>query len=389
MPLAAAVRGAVGLLAMFALASCGTMSDSDRPEVASVTIWPDTASVVVGASRRLDVIVQDEDGDTLSDRTVYWVTRDSSVVTVSESGLVRGIAIGTGEVAAVSEGVHDVAAVTVTPKPPARLEIVGDYQRVGTVGSTLSSELVVRATNEGGEGVAGVTVTWSVAEGSGSTTPAQSVTDESGYARTSWTLGTTAGNQSVSAAVAGVEPVTFVTRAEPGPAATVVISPGDIRFGAIGSQTQLVATAADRYGNRLPEPSFAWSSNSEGVATVEERGLLISRGNGTALITAQSGEASDTITVVVQQIVNSVAVSPPSFTMYAGQLAQLIATAADSNGVVVPDVSFEWSTSNPAVALVDQEGRVLALFPGTATIAAQTRGVTGTSTVEVQLFPSD
>ena len=382
-----AVRCAAGLVGVFVLASCDTVSDSDRPKVASVTISPDTASVVVGASRRLDVTVQDEAGDTLHDRTVYWVTRDSSVVTVSESGLVRGLAIGTGEVAAVSEGVHDVAAVTVTPKPPARLEIVGDYQRVGTVGSTLSSELVVRATNEGGEGVPGVTVTWSVAEGSGSITPAQSVTDESGYARASWTLGTTAGNQSASATVAGVESVTFLIRAEPGPAATVVISPAEVRFGAIGSQTQLAATAADRYGNRLPEPSFAWSSSSEGVASVDERGLVTSRGNGTALVVARSGEAADTITVVVQQIVNSVAVSPPSFTMYTGQLAQLIATAADSNGVVVPDVTFEWSTSDPAVALVDQEGRVLALFPGTATIAAQTRGVTGTSTVEVRLVP--
>jgi hypothetical protein len=60
----------------------------------------------------------------------------------------------------------------------------------GTVGTALGDPLAVRVSDRYGNPLAGVQVLWIVARGGGFVSPAASLTDSSGVARTSWTLGT-------------------------------------------------------------------------------------------------------------------------------------------------------------------------------------------------------
>src|SRR2546430_12213291 len=71
--------------------------------------------------------------------------------------------------------------------------------------------------------VAGVTVTWTPASGSGSVNPPTSTSNASGIASTAWTLGTQAGPQTVQATGAG-SPVTFSATATAGAAAQLTIT---------------------------------------------------------------------------------------------------------------------------------------------------------------------
>jgi hypothetical protein len=81
--------------------------------------------------------------------------------------------------------------------------------------------------------------------------------------------------------------------------------------------------------------------------------------------------------------VKSVTVTPSSATVTVGNSVQLTASAQPPNSAS----SFLWTSSDNAVAAVNQNGLVTAVAAGTATISASAGGVTGTSTVTVTTAP--
>jgi hypothetical protein len=109
---------------------------------------------------------------------------------------------------------HGLAACADTTEPavPTDLEIVAGDEQEALHAATLPEGLRVRVTDQRGQPVAGVTVTWSATIGPIS--PSAPVTDESGIATASWTLGTVSGTyrigaHSATATVAGVGSATF------------------------------------------------------------------------------------------------------------------------------------------------------------------------------------
>ena len=89
----------------------------------------------------------------------------------------------------------------------------GDGQRE-YAGSPLAQPLVVTVSDAQGRRMAGVSVAWTVGQGGGGLSAAAATTDTLGQSRSSWTLGATAGVQTVTARVAGLAPVTFTATAE-------------------------------------------------------------------------------------------------------------------------------------------------------------------------------
>ena len=87
--------------------------------VASVTVSPASATVFVNQTLQLGATPKDANGNTLTGRTITWGSSNSSVATVSSSGLVSGVATGSATITATSEGKSGTAAITVsTPLPP-------------------------------------------------------------------------------------------------------------------------------------------------------------------------------------------------------------------------------------------------------------------------------
>lgn len=87
--------------------------DPDAPDVTSVTVTPDTASIEAGATQQLAVTV----APVGAPQGVVWQSSDTGVATVSQNGLVTGVAAGTADIIATStvDGTKsDVAAITVT-----------------------------------------------------------------------------------------------------------------------------------------------------------------------------------------------------------------------------------------------------------------------------------
>ena len=81
--------------------------------VASVDVTPTSASVQVNQTVQLTATPKDASGNPLTGRVVTWASSNTSVATVSSSGLVTGKAVGTATITATSEGQNGTSAITV------------------------------------------------------------------------------------------------------------------------------------------------------------------------------------------------------------------------------------------------------------------------------------
>jgi plastocyanin len=103
---------------------------------------------------------------------------------------------------------------TADPDAPAELSIAGGDGQDGPISSTLPA-LQAKVADQFGNGVPGVTVTWTVTSGDGTVDPGTSDTDANGVAETELTFGATVGDVTVDADVTGLtgSPQTFTEHA--------------------------------------------------------------------------------------------------------------------------------------------------------------------------------
>src|SRR5436190_4665567 len=85
--------------------------------VASVSVNPASASVQVGQTVQLVATPRDANGNPLTGRTITWGSSNTAVATVTASGLVTGLVIGSATITATSEGQSGSSAITVTAPP--------------------------------------------------------------------------------------------------------------------------------------------------------------------------------------------------------------------------------------------------------------------------------
>ena len=128
-----------------------------RPAVASLSVTPSSAELLVGETTTLSATTFDADGKTLTGRTISWSTGRSSVATVSASGVVTGVAAGSAWIFATSEGEKDSAAVVVSLPPVASVTIAPSSTTL-EVGATQALSVTLK--DASGATLTGRTVTW-------------------------------------------------------------------------------------------------------------------------------------------------------------------------------------------------------------------------------------
>src|SRR5207245_6875387 len=126
--------------------------------VATVEVTPPSASVQAGQTVQLTGTPKDAGGHPLSARTVTWSSSNTTVATVSNSGLVSGVTPGTATITAASEGKSGTSTITVTPVPVASVEVTPATASV-QAGQTV--QLTATPRDAGGTPLSGRTVTWS------------------------------------------------------------------------------------------------------------------------------------------------------------------------------------------------------------------------------------
>src|SRR5437867_2682276 len=91
--------------------------------VASVTVSPAAATVLVGQTVQLTATPKDANGSPLTGRVVTWASSAPAVATVSANGLVASVAAGSATLTATSEGKSGTAKITVTVVPVASVSV--------------------------------------------------------------------------------------------------------------------------------------------------------------------------------------------------------------------------------------------------------------------------
>ena len=262
----------------------------------------------------------------------------------------------------------------------------GGALTTASVGATLEN-IAVTIQDADGRAVPGETVTWSVT-GGGTTDPVETRTDAEGIASTSWTLGTTAGEQTLTAS-AGTLETTFVVLARPLPLAALSIDHAGRVLHALEDTLHLGLIAEDEFGNAVDGIGFTWSSLEAAIATVDG-GVVTATGEGSARIVVAAGAMfADTVTVVVDQVLARLDLTPLQPRVLAkDESLQLAAVPVDSNGFAIDTaLSYAWSSTAPAVAPVSASGLVHALDVGQAVITAIAGSLQGQAALEVRAGP--
>lgn len=286
-------------------------------------------------------------------------------------------------------------------RAPTTIQVLSGNQQQGTVLSLLPEQLVVELLDAQGDFVGGRTVTFSSEDGS--VDPAEAVTNSIGQARTDYTLGPEAGEQSARASVGNLS-ANFTIYAAAGFASRIVLVAGDGQTGFVGStlDESVLVRVTDEAGNPIDgiQVQFAPHAGSAEPpsATTDPEGTASSRwtlgpltGPQTMDIRIAAGAALDVSATAVPGPASSLAVVGGE-----GQVGQrgsslpapIAVQAQDSYGNPVPDVTVSFAASgsgsvSPAEALTDQEGLVEAVWTLGSDLGTQTLSTTSMDLAEV------
>ena len=319
------------------------------PEVHIDTVYINKTetSIEKGNSETLNVIINPE--DTTDDKTVTWSSTDTTIATVDQNGKVTAVAPGTATIKATVAGKTAECIVTVT--------------------STLT-DITLSTTNVTFE--KGHTVTITVTYNPEDTTDDKTVTwssdnenvatvDENGVI-----TGKTAGSAIIKAKVGNITKTVKVKVIVP----LIGISLKSKTTILKGGSETLVVTYNPE--DTTSDKTVTWTSSDTTVATVDQNGKVTALKEGTANITATVGSLTATTEVTVKEIkMTGINITNRKDKLYKNEVLNLsiIFTPEDTtdNKTVI------WSSSDEDVAIVDQNGKVIALKEGNVTITAKVR----------------
>lgn len=337
--------------------------------ITSVRILEVPPAMVEGGQAQLQIQVEGADGEA----DVFWLSLDPQVAQVTPDGLVQALLPGAARIVALAGPRTDTVSIPVDPRPDV---VVVTPESATLVALDETADFQAQVLDPRGDPIPDMPVTWSSGDGSVSLHLGGGVFRAVGP-----------GSTSVTAEVSGVagqgtlEVAPVVQR--------LTMDPESVLLSALGASVQLDATPRDANGFPVAGEAVSWSSSAVQVADVDAAGLVTARGPGSAVIQARSGDLEATATVRVEQVVTSLVVTPEAVLLTSlGARDRFQASPRDANGNPVIGAGVEWTSSNPAVATVTQEGDATAVAPGTALIMATAEGVTGSATVTVDAIPA-
>ena len=291
---------------------------------------------------------------------LIWTSEEPTVATVNNQGVVTAQMNGQTLVTVTWKDVS--ASVTVTVEQQAH-RIFAAPQTVHFADAGETKELFVLVIDANDMEIPGAELTWS------SENPTVATVDDRGVvtARMEGVTRVTVTSGAISAQV-----VVIV-----GTPMTLVVSTESVRLTAIGETFYAIAMVLDAYNQRIPGAELAWVSKDPTVATVDDYGEITAQMNGQTIVTVTWEDMSDSISVTVAQQADSIVVLPQLVRLSSTEdMIELTASVRDANDVEIPGAVLTWTSENPAVASVDEQGVVTAHMLGTTRVTVTSGMVT-------------
>ena len=299
-------------------------------------------------------------------KKITWTSSDTKVATVDSNGIVKGVKNGKDVIitATTENGKSATCKVTVQTTP---ISVTLNKTNVTLDLSTNKTVQLTATVNPSTANVQNV-ITWRSNDTSTATV------SQSGLV-----TGVKNGSTTVTAKTTNGKIVTCAVTVQTTPT-SVTLNQTNVTLDLSTNKTvQLTATVNPNTAN--VKTGVTWKSKDTSIATVSQSGVVTGVRNGSATITATTGNgksASCSVTIITS--VTSISVSPTSKTLKTGETVQLTAIknpSTTTEGIV-------WTTSNSSVATVSN-GLVTAKGSGTATITVKssTSGKSATCTITV------
>ncbi|MEW5928542.1 MAG: invasin domain 3-containing protein [Gemmatimonadota bacterium] len=261
---------------------------------------------------------------------------------------------------------------------PAAATVVAGADQAATAGTAVATPPAVRVTDSSGNAVVDVAVTFAVASGGGSITGGAARTDGSGVATVgSWTLGTTAGPNTLAATVQGGPTATIAATGLPGAAAAISIRSGDGGTAVVATPRALEARVVDAHGNGVPGVTVAWAVATGGGSLAAPASATDAAGVASAAWTLGGTVGTQTVTASAAGLAGS----PLTFTVATTPAAaSQLALAAQPSPTARSGIAL---AAQPVAQLRDAFGNAVAQAGVAVTAAIASGGGTlgGTATV--------
>jgi adhesin/invasin len=326
------------------------------------------------------VTVSDTFGNPVSNVTATWAVTGGGTITPSSATGASGVASATrvlgrtvgpqGATATVSGLSGSPVSFTATATHGAATQLIkvaGDGQSA-TAGSAVAIPPAAKVTDQFGNGISGVAVTFAVASGGGTVSPPPTtpiVTGAGGVATvTSWQLGATAGPNTLTASAAGLTTVTFSATGNSGTAKNLLMVSGDAQTDTIGATLlPYIVKVTDINSNPVPNIVVSWQvTGGGGTITLNSTTDASGQASATRVLGSVVGPAS------AQASVNGLTGSPQTFnaTVHHGNAAQLFKSAGDGQSATVNTAV----ATAPKAQVTDRVGNAIAGANVTFTLAS-------------------
>lgn len=170
--------------------------------------------------------------------------------------------------------------------------------------------------------------------------------------------------------LAAVSGLMLMVACKPSPE-KINVSPDNIQLNEKGASAPLTAEAVDKNGAKVEGVAITWSSSAPDVASVDEGGKVTAVGSGSATVTAHADKLSADVPVTVS-IPAKLNVDKTQLTLTPEASSDTVTATVmtDKDTPFAGQAKIVWTSADPKVATVDENGKVTGVGPGTTTVSA-------------------
>jgi uncharacterized protein YjdB len=209
--------------------------------VASVSVALAAGSLNPGQTTQATATARDASNNVLAGRTIAWTSSNTAVATVTTSGVVTAIAVGSASITASSEGQSGSAVLTVTSAPPVPVASVSVTLANSSRNPGQTTQATATTRDANNNVLTGRSISWSSSNAS---------------------VATVSGSGLVTAVAVGTAQITATSEGQVGSATLTVAAPPPVPVASVtvalaasslnsGQTTQASATVRDANNNVL------------------------------------------------------------------------------------------------------------------------------------------
>lgn len=329
--------------------------------VTGISLNKNETTIARGATEQLTATVEPEG----TGSTVAWSSDNEEVATVDQNGWVTAVGKGTANITATAGGQSASCKVTVNA-PLQGIQITGEQSTIKK-GQTTQLSVIYDPEDTTDD----TTVTWS------SDNEEVATVDQTGLVKA-----VADGTANIKAKVGTLEATYAITVQEVKLNGISIKDATTIHRG--GTETLEVTYDPE---NTTDDKTVEWTTSDPAVATVDGSGTVTAVKIGSVNITAKVGNHTDVCVVTVDAPLESIDVQD-TLELVKNQTAVIDYKLVPSD--TTDEVLVTFTSSDPTVATVDENGKVTALKAGTSVITLKgANDVTAEVTVTVTEIPID